>query len=128
VADPAENYLLLEVAIAGKNFILGSIYGPNTNNREFFANLERDLQSLNNERRIIAGDWNCTFSCDDVQVNIDCINMAAPPNRTHSLLLNELCDRLALIEPYRTLNPNKLEYTYVPRAAGAKNRSRIDFF
>jgi hypothetical protein len=50
------------------------------------------------------------------------------PNRTHSLVIQEMCERLSLVDPYRVLNPEKREYTYVPRAAGAKNRSRIDFF
>jgi exonuclease III len=127
-ADPEENYLLLEVSIAGNTVVLGSIYGPNTNNRQFFTNLERDIESLSADRVILAGDWNCTVSTEPVRTNIDCINMNNVPNRTHSLVIQEMCERLSLVDPYRVLNPEKREYTYVPRAAGAKNRSGIDFF
>jgi exonuclease III len=127
-SDPEENYLLLEISIAGNIYVLGSIYGPNSTNRSFFENLERDLQSFNTDKIILAGDWNCTMSAENIRNNIDCLNMVNVPNRTHTLLLNELCDRLNLIDPYRATNPEKREYTYVPRAAGANNRSRIDFF
>jgi exonuclease III len=56
IADPEENYLLLEVAIAGKSITLGSVYGPNSTNREFFANLERDVNTLDNNNCVLAGD------------------------------------------------------------------------
>jgi hypothetical protein len=109
VADPDENYILLEAIIAGKSCILGSVYGPNSTNRQFFINLERDIQSFNAEFSVIAGDWNCTFSYDEIPINIDCLNMVSLPNRTHSLILNEMCDRLNLTDPYRALNPTKKE-------------------
>jgi hypothetical protein len=37
--DPEENFLLLRLAIKGKTLILGSIYGPNNNDRNFFSRL-----------------------------------------------------------------------------------------
>jgi hypothetical protein len=33
-----------------------------------------------------------------------------------------------LVDPYRHLYPDNREYTYIPFAAGAMNRSRLDFF
>jgi len=49
------------------------------------------------------------------------------PNNRHSDLLNDLCDNLALPNPYRTRNPNKGEFSYIPSDPIKKNRSRIDF-
>jgi exonuclease III len=127
-ADPGENYLLLELEMSGKKAIVGSIYGPNVNDPVFFENLERDLRDLGGQNIILGGDFNCTFSTDFIRTNIDCLNMVNPPNRTHSLLLADLCERLQLTDPYRVINPNKKEFTFVPRTADAVNRSRIDFF
>jgi exonuclease III len=127
-ADRGENYILLELEMSGENIIIGSIYGPNVNDPEFFSNLERDIVSLNNNKIIIGGDFNCTFSTDNVRTNIDCLNMNAPPNLAHSLLIANMCERLQITDPYRIVYPNKKEYTYVPRAVNANNRSRIDFF
>jgi hypothetical protein len=50
------------------------------------------------------------------------------PNERHSILLRDMCERLGMADPFRYLHPNKKEYTYIPRVAEHKNRSRIDFF
>jgi exonuclease III len=128
VADPEENFLLLEAVLAGKKCTFGSIYGPNTTNQAFFQNLSREITTLDCPNVILAGDWNCTISLDPARTNIDCLNMADIPNRTHSLLLYEMCELLNLSDPFRTLKPNAREYTYVPRSVNAINRSPIDFF
>jgi exonuclease III len=121
--DPEENYLLLRISLQGKTFIVGSIYGPNTNNPLFFDNLNNDLRSLGNYPIILAGDWNCTYSSDPLNSNIDCINMRNLPNPLHSQLIDDLCNELTLEDPYRSLNPAKVDFTYIPRAAGKNNRS-----
>ncbi|MFN9999524.1 MAG: hypothetical protein ACK559_00210, partial [bacterium] len=54
--------------------------------------------------------------------------MANAPNLNHSKLLKKLCDDFELCDPFRTKFPNRLEFTYLPRNALKKNRSRIDFF
>jgi hypothetical protein len=64
--DPDENYILLSVEKAGKKLTIGSIYGPNNFDGNFFSNLERDIRDLNNSDSILAGDWNCTFYADPV--------------------------------------------------------------
>jgi hypothetical protein len=113
VRDPDENYLLLEAAIAGRSCIIGSIYGPNNTDLQFFRNLERDIAFFGNENIVLEGDWNCTVSSANVATNPDCLNMASIPNRTHSLKINDLCDQFNLFDPFRTLNPNLKEYTYI---------------
>jgi exonuclease III len=112
-ADRAENYLLLELEMAGERIIIGSIYGPNTLDANFFENLENDIRDFNNPNIIIGGDFNCTYSTDEIRTNIDCLNMNSPPNRTHSLLISGICERLELTDPFRLINPNRKEYTYV---------------
>jgi exonuclease III len=43
-------------------------------------------------------------------------------------MLLELCNNLELFDPYRTLHPNIIDYTYIPSDPLKKNRSRINFF
>jgi exonuclease III len=38
-----ENYILLDVEIKGKRLTLGSVYGPNENNVNFYRKLKRDI-------------------------------------------------------------------------------------
>jgi hypothetical protein len=54
-ADPEENYLLLEVAMSGNNLILGSVYGPNTQNIQFFNRLREDIESFNCNNVVLGG-------------------------------------------------------------------------
>jgi exonuclease III len=126
--DASENYLLLSAEIAGRKITIGSVYGPNSYDANFFIDLERDIRQLGNSSTILAGDWNCTYDTEPVIRNVDCVNMASLPNERHSGLMRDMCERLAITDPYRCLNPNKKEYTYIPRCNNSKNRSRIDFF
>jgi exonuclease III len=128
VADPNENYLLVSLRISGKVFNLGAVYGPNTYNPEFFTNLERDTLLLGDSPLIIGGDFNLTPSNLPVDINPDCYNMQSVPNIHHSNLLNDICIRNNLVEPFRLFNPNLQSFSYHPRAVGATLRSRIDFF
>jgi exonuclease III len=113
--DPDENYLLLECTVAGENYVIGSCYGPNELDPEFFNRITLCLRSSNSPKIILAGDWNCLQSTDGVQFNIDCINMQNCPNSNNSVSLQGLCDEFALLDPYRYLYPDRRDFTYVPR-------------
>ena len=126
--DREENFLLVRVEIRGKTLILGSVYGPNKIDENFFKNLKTSITELGNYPIIIGGDWNCTISKDPIEDNIDCLNMQNIPNVRHSNLVEELSTSLSLMDPYRGLFPLRRDFTYVNKAVGRKNRSRIDFF
>jgi exonuclease III len=121
--DPAENFLLLKVSIAGEPIIIGSVYGPNNTDLQFFHNLStgiRDLAPNNTIPVLLGGDWNCTLSPDPVNINIDVINMNDIPNRRHSEALVDLCNDLKLSDPFRVLHFNKVEFSYIPRCPTKK--------
>ena len=89
-ADPEENFLLLRADIKGKNFTIGSIYGPNLQDRAFFTKLKSAVQVLGCDNVILGGDWNCSYSSDPIADNIDCLNMTNIPNARHSLYVQDL--------------------------------------
>ena len=128
VRDPEENYILVWANYKGNTIILGAIYGPNDDNPGFFESLQTNLQSLGNHPIIIGGDWNCTFSCDNIINNIDCYKMRNLPNARHSRLLADMCDITHLVDPFRSLHPNQREFSFFPRNVLQLNRSRLDFF
>jgi exonuclease III len=80
IKSDCENILLLRIKIRSSEVTLICIYGPNTNDPAFFTNLSNYLQTYNIIPVVIGGDWNCTFSCEAGTGNIDCLNMARPPN------------------------------------------------
>jgi hypothetical protein len=123
-----ENVLGLRANIYGSEVLLVSVYGPNSNDAEFYENLS-DLLHLNEEVPIVmGGDWNCLYSTYPVDSNMDCINMTRTPNQNNSLKLNELSEMYSLTDPFRFLYPDKIEFSYVPRNILSNNRSRLDFF
>jgi exonuclease III len=110
---------------------LGSVYGPNSNDAQFFECLERDISSLKNGEQtevILAGDWNATWDPRPANNNIDVINMANIPSKVRTESIRKLANNLGLTDPFRALNPVRREFTYIPNARLNLNRSRIDFF
>jgi hypothetical protein len=107
--------------------LLISIYGPNSNDYDFFSSLRGILLQNKEIPTVCAGDWNTTYCTDPGENNIDIINMLAPPSITRSAWLAELCDEFNLSDPFRIMHVDRRDFTYVPRS-GTKNRSRLDFF
>ena len=126
--DPSDNYLLLHVTISNYKMILGAVYGPNGNEDNFYEMLDGELEILERAPTILGGDWNATWDNSDVNLNMDVLNMVNIPSRVRSNRIGALSSKFKLTEPFRILNPNKVEFTYVPNAAANTNRSRIDYF
>jgi exonuclease III len=127
IKDKNNNILGIRLRIENNDLLLISVYGPNTNDIQLFNDL-RDIILKNSDCHIIcAGDWNLNFSTQPVEENIDVLNMCNPPSLIRSGWLQEICECGNLTDPFRALNYNKRDFTFVPRT-GARNRSRIDFF
>ncbi len=122
------NILMIKIKIADTTLTLGSIYGPNQDDDVFFDRINRTIVKFGSDYVIIGGDWITTYDGRNSRQNIDIINTANIPSARRSMWLNRLCTDCTLLDPYRHFYPESREYTYIPYAAGATNRSRIDFF
>ena len=69
--DLEENILGLRISISGTEIALISIYGPNSIDENFFKNLSNILSESGNVPAIIGGDWNCMYSCNNLNNNLD---------------------------------------------------------
>jgi exonuclease III len=129
IRDTQENIILLKININGNTIILGSVYGPNIDNNcgEFFEFLRRNLLNWSNIPCILGGDWNTTVSNLPIGSNPDVAFMRNIPSRIRSDHLLELCGDADLSDPYRTLHPDGVDFSYNPSGDLRKNRSRIDF-
>jgi exonuclease III len=54
--DFNDNYILLDTSIKDFRCIIGSIYGPNRDENEFFDNLKLDIRNLKQKNILIGGD------------------------------------------------------------------------
>jgi exonuclease III len=127
-SDILGNILLMLVKIGNVKILLGSVYGPNEDNVEFFQLLTTQIVTMHSDYVIIGGDWNTTLDGRVGANNIDILNMANLPSSNRSRMLNDLCNACNLTDPYRYFYSDAREFTYVPFAEGAMNLSRIDFF
>jgi exonuclease III len=99
-----ENYILLDLEIKGKRLTLGSVYGPNENNVNFYRKLKRDINEMGNPV-IIGGDFNTILDQDGTENNLDRMGIGRVPNRTNSNFINEWIREGKIIEPFRALYP-----------------------
>jgi hypothetical protein len=108
-----DNFILLRTKISNITVILGSIYGPNKKDDNFFRRLRNALSGLGNHPTVIGGDWNATFSCLPLQDNPDVLFMQDVPNLQHSKKIREICRDFNLSHPFRILYPIRLEYMFL---------------
>jgi exonuclease III len=126
--DEACNILFLKMKFAATTITVGSIYGPNTDDLEFFNKLGEIIRQFNSDYVVIGGDWNTTLDSRNSRNNLDILNTASIPSARRSGWLNTLLTECNLIDPFRHFFPDTPEYTYVPYSVVAVNRSRLDFF
>ena len=127
--DIGGNFILLKLKIENKPLIIGSIYGPNINeNIGVYEELTNKLSGLECETIVLGGDWNCTVDCRGTDSNLDVLNMVSIPSKIRSEKVKKICEKFKLVDPFRTLHPTKLEFTYIPAIIANTNRSRLDFF
>jgi exonuclease III len=126
--DAECNILMSRVRVGDVTVTLGSVYGPNHDDENFLKLISEKIEILNSDFVILGGDWNTTYDSRNSRANIDTLNTASIPSVRRSTWLNQLGINRGLKDPYRHFYPETNEYTYVPFAVGATNRSRLDYF
>ncbi len=111
------NILILDMEFGKERLVVGSLYGPNQNEENFFQNLNSYLSRIQIPCLILGGDLNATWDNRNVNDNLDVHAMNNIPSVFRSNKLREICVTHNLTDPYRALYPNKKDYTFVPSAA-----------
>jgi len=130
--DEEENILLLKIMLGNKEVILGAIYGPNSNDLDFYRNLKLQLEGMGGTF-LIGGDFNTILDRQLGEENMDREGGGRRvPNLVNSNVLNEWIDEGFAIEPFRALYPEKKEHSYVSFRQGnggwQYGKTRLDFF
>jgi hypothetical protein len=126
--DQQENILLVHAKINGSDIALGSIYGPNSTDRQFYRDLDNFINNHLGMPVLLGGDWNATWSNAGPEENIDITGMIRTPNVANGNLLKNLALKYDLTDPFRVLYPTKKAFSYSPFGATRTNKSRLDFF
>jgi exonuclease III len=106
-SDQDENILGLKLEYNEFVFWAISIYGPNSNENNFYDNLRRLVSGAGtgNVPCIIGGDWNATVCTLNSADNIDILNMHSPPSTYRSLRIDEISQAEKLTDPFRASWP-----------------------
>jgi exonuclease III len=130
-----DNVILLDVVIKNVRLTIGTVYGPNRNDTDFYIRIRRQIELWGN-RCILGGDFN-TILCRDMGIgNLDREGGDRVPNRQNSNVINGWIGQNFLIDPFRALYPEAREYSYIPfRSRGGRDgvngdygKTRLDFF
>ncbi|KAJ0061406.1 hypothetical protein NL108_018634 [Boleophthalmus pectinirostris] len=121
IKDDDGRIILILAEICGQTLILGSVYAPNGDNPNFFADLENKIQHLGRFPIILGGDFNTVL--DEI---LDCTRPTRSRVTDSSLIIKRICSSLALVDVWRLRYPNERDYTFYSGAHQVF--SRIDFF
>jgi exonuclease III len=128
IVDSDENILILKCKINNYEFLLGSVYGPNKDTKEFFEDLQSYVQGANSKRVIIGGDWNLTPSAEAPPDNLDTYKMLSPPSCKRTEWFREVCEKNSLVDIFRLVHNDLVDYTYVPFGTKKKQQVTYRFF
>ena len=119
--DIAGNYIFATVRMMDKEFVIVSLYGPNRDNPEFYAELEERISEVRFENLIIGGDWNLVLDFTLDYYNYKHFNNAKAQEQVENLMIN-----LDLLDIWREIHPEMRRYTW--RRNTPLQQSRLDFF
>ena len=105
--DKEGNMIILDLIISDIKIQLINIYGPNTDNPQFFSNIKHFLCDHEQDYIIWCGDFNIS-----INPTLDCYNYATINNPRSRKTLLEVIDEFNLIDVYRHFYPNRTRYTW----------------
>jgi exonuclease III len=118
--DEEGNVLALDLNVDENRLTLINIYGPNSDNPEFYEKIRDIFLELDNDYYILCGDFNIALDQE-----LDTFNYSAPNNPKAREKLLEVMNDLHLIDYYRILNPGRKIYTW--RRKNPVKQGRIDY-
>jgi exonuclease III len=119
--DPNGNYLIAVISTMEKQIVLVNLYGPNSDEPQFYSALQQKLEIHINNSIIIGGDWNLVMN-----PALDYHNYKHINNTKAQEKVLELSGELELVDVWREINPETLRYTW--RRHNQRQQARLDFF
>ncbi len=132
-----ENYLLLRCKVDGKEVLIGGVYGPNINNRQFYRDLIERVEGMGIPS-ILGGERNTIIDGNVGEENLDLEDRYNIPQKDNGKMLREWIERGEYCEPFRRKYPMAQTMSYIPFRTRRRvngeweytnyGKSRLDFF
>ena len=120
-SDPNGRYIILEIKILDREFLLCSIYGPNTDQPQFFVEVFKKLADTEIKEIVLAGDFNIALNVD-----LDRIDKTRYAPNAHKIL-SQLIDEFELMDLWRIQNPDSKTFSWYQNR-DREIGSKIDYF
>lgn len=121
VNDPNGRYLMVSGTINSFPLALLNVYGPNSDDPNFFKKIFDLILDNNHSNIIIAGDFNCYLD-----PFLDRLSSRPPPDIATVRFLNNILKNRNLVDIWRVQHPSEREYSFY--SSVHKSYSRIDYF
>ena len=115
------NYVIIGCKIGSDTYVLGSIYGPNRDDPEFYKNIDDILVNVVCDHIIIGGDFN--FVMDPEK---DCFGYSREHNVNARNEFISICNEHSLVDIWRRYNDNSNQFTWTRRIPN--QGARLDMF
>ena len=119
--DTEGNMILADIEINETKFRLINMYGPNTNNEEFYTSITKKITENEQDYLIWCGDFNLTLNPQLDSNNY--VNINNPKNR--NIVINVIQEH-NLTDIFRHYNPDKKRYTW--HKSKLLKQARLDYF
>ena len=119
--DIEGNLLSLDLQISDTKIQLINIYGPNTDNQNFYADVAEKIQSNDQDDTIWCDDFNMTLN-----PKLDSFNYTSVNNPRARNYVTDLLRESNLVDLFRYFLPDKTRYTW--RQRNKLKQARLDYF
>ena len=121
IIDDGGNFIIVDMTIYNQRLTLVNLYGPNSDNPNFFKQIASHIDNIHNTDIIICGDYNCVLNPELDYYNYKGINNA----KARETVLEIINDKY-LIDPFRENYSTKKKFTW--RKKSPCKQARLDYF
>ena len=115
------NFFILRCKIATETYLLGSIYGPNKDEPQFYQQLEEILDNSECDHVLLGGDFNFVINAER-----DSFGYVHEYNINAKKKFASVCNKHNLTDIWRYQNPTQQAYTWF--TPSQDEGSRLDVF
>ena len=113
--------MIIKSKIGLDTYVIGSIYGPNRDEPQFYKELDEVLEGIDCDHIIIGGDFNFVMDAEN-----DCYGYVRENNVNARDKFKLVCNKHNLVDIWRYHNPRQKQYTWF---TSTRNKgSRLDMF
>ena len=123
IVDANGRYVILDIEIGNIRLTLATIYGPNSDDSDFFVDLAALTENIENDNRIIGGDFNVVFNIEK-----DKRGGQAQTHANSLQVIQTWMEETDLIDIWRLKNPDDFKFTWKRINPKPGIFCRLDYF